>query len=96
MTPTTYITRNGTNLTVAAVQVPDELSAVMRIAAWVYDNGGKLTDPMFTFDCAFRLGPEATPVNVGDWVVRYGDGTFAVMPDEAFAGAFEAFEAVTS
>lgn len=90
MTAKPYRTRNGTK-TVTAVQVPDELSTVARIAAWVYDQGGKLTDPMTTFDCAFRLhvDGEMVPVNVGDWVMRHRNGAFAVAPDDEFDGVFE-------
>jgi hypothetical protein len=57
---------------VEAVQVPDDLGAVMAIADWIHTNGGRLTDPMTTFDCAFRLYTVngKLPVNVGDWVSR--------------------------
>lgn len=92
MTPKPYITRNGTNLRVQAVQVPDELGAALGIADWVMDNGGRTTEPLLTFGCVFRIQEHRStfePVQVGDWVVRYDDGTFTVMADEAFTEAFE-------
>lgn len=63
-----------------ARQVPDDLNGIYEIAQWIYSDGGKLTDPLHTFDCAFKLhGPGGdTAVQVGDWVIRVAAGEFAV------------------
>ncbi len=81
---------------VDAVQVPDDLGGVMAIADWIHTNGGRLTDPMATFDCAFRLyladGTTTQPVRVGDWVVRFPSGSreFHRYTADTFAEAFKA------
>ncbi len=78
---------------VEAVQVPDELGAVIAIADWVRDNGGRTTDPLLTFGSVFRIHSDgaSVPVHVGDWVFRYvTGGGWCVWADEKFTEAFKA------
>jgi hypothetical protein len=80
---------------VDAVQVPDELTDVMWVAAWVHNNGGRVNDPVFTRDYAFHLSCDGAsiPVSFGDWVLRFvADGTFAVWAHDKFEAAFKPVE----
>ncbi len=79
------------DIEVEAVQVHDSLAVVQTIAAWIYRNGGRLTDPLTTFDCAFRLHTVngLLPVNVGDWVSRsVASGAFYRHSDDVFTTEF--------
>ncbi|WP_409186687.1 DUF6011 domain-containing protein [Amycolatopsis sp. VS8301801F10] len=83
---------------IEAMQVLDDLNQVYDVAAWVDRNGGKLTDPLHTFDCAFKIhtleGDMA--VNPGDWVIRGVHGEFYPCKPDIFAETYEPADAVSA
>ncbi len=80
---------------VDAVQVYDDLGQNLAVAEWIHTNGGRLTDPMTTFDCNFKVYIDGAqvPVNIGDWVLRFvAHGSFAVWAHHKFEAAFKPVE----
>lgn len=91
MTPKTYRKKP---VEIQAMQVIDDLSEVYRVAEWIHANGGKLTDPLYTLDCAFRIhtleGDMA--VNPGDYVIRGVQGEFYPCKPDIFEATYEAVD----
>lgn len=71
---------------VLAMQVMDDLGQNLTVAEWIHHNGGRLSDPMTSMDCAFTLyvgdGPERAPsiaVQIGDVIAMVQHGVFVVL-----------------
>lgn len=81
---------------IEAMQVSDDLEQLYDVAKWIDANGGKLTDPLHTFDCAFRIktleGEMA--VNPGDYVIRGVKGEFYSCRGDIFEATYEPAEEV--
>jgi hypothetical protein len=82
---------------VQAVQVADELEALYEVAQWIHANGGRLTDPLHTFDSAFRIHSKGgdLAVHPGDYVVLSGNGQFSVATPDVFEATHEFLTSIT-